>query len=779
MGVGAKRGAALTAAASTWVLCCAGISAGQDSAICEPVYGCGHARTMARLMLDEREDVPTAREAMGETDVLTYNLDIELTNISTATANCTITGTNVITIKSKSASLTQFTFRLRSNFTITSATINGATPVTITNASTTTRVATLDRAYGMDEVFTLTIAYTGTSVSRGFGSIDVGTQSGGSTAIVETLSEAYFAYTWWPAKDGDTFVPGDNSDKALVSLAVTVPNTYVVPSNGTLQGVDALSGSRKRYRWSSNYPISAYLVSFAATNYNTWTQTYNYPGGSMPVEFYIYPNSDSAGNRLAWEKCLSMLATYRGIYGEYPFINEKYGIYQFNFGGGMEHQTITGEGTFDESVTAHELGHQWWGDMITCKTWSDIWLNEGFADYTECLWAERKTGSLNPAAYFSAIQARKPTNVGQSVYVAAADTADMNRIFSLDTTYYKGGWVLHQLRHVVGDATFFQILADYRAGFAYGAADTENFKTVVNTTTGKDLSWFFQQWVYGIGAPAYQYGWQSVNVNGQNYLLARIAQTHTTAGYPSVFIAPVDLRATIGGSPVTYSAYNDARTEWFVIPTSGPVTALSFDPDQWILRTAATSAAYAPGPPKIVQTIPAPGEPAASPSSVSVWFHTNVNATAANFTLVGDVTGPQSFSLASGSNVNPVVLNLPAALPTDSYTLTVTTGVTAVNSGLGLDGEVAVADSPASLPSGDGVSGGNAVIRFSAVTPVIPILGDINQSGGVDGADLQLLIDVLLGIDTDAGHVARSDINGNTLADGDDVQAFVNLYPGF
>ncbi len=779
MGFRAKREAALKIAVATVVLVCAGFAAAQEAAICEPVFGCGHARTMARVMLDEREDVPFAREAMGETDVLSYNLDIEVTNISTASGNCTLAGTNVITIKSKSAALTQFTFRLRNNFTITSALINGATPVSVSNPTTTTRVATLDRAYGMDEVFTLTIAYTGTTVSRGFGSIDVANQSGGSTAIVETLSEAYFAYTWWPAKDGDTFVPGDNSDKALVSLAVTVPSTFVVPSNGVLQGVDVLSGSRKRYRWASNYPIATYLVSFAATNYNTWSQTYNYPGGSMPVNFYIYPNSDSAGNRLAWEKCLTMLATYRGIYGEYPFVNEKYGIYQFNFGGGMEHQTITGEGTFDESVTAHELGHQWWGDMITCKTWSDIWLNEGFADYTECLWAERKTGALNSAAYFSAIQARKPSDVGQSVYVPAADTADMNRIFSQDTTYFKGGWVLHQLRHVVGDAMFFQILANYRAGFAYGAADTEDFKAAASATTGQDMSWFFQQWVYGIGAPAYQYGWQAVNVNGQNYLLARIAQTHTTAGYPSVFNAPVDLRATIGGTPTTYSAWNNARAEWYVIPTSGPVTALAFDPDQWILRTAASNVAYAPGPPKIISTVPAPGEAAASPSSVSVWFHTNVNATAANFTLVGDVTGPQSFSLASGSNVNPVVLNLPTALPTDNYTLTVTTGVTAVNSGQGLDGEVAVANSPASLPSGDGVSGGNAVIRFSAVTPVIPVAGDIDQSGSVNGTDLQLLIDVLLGVDTDAGHVARSDIDGNVLVDGDDVQAFVNLYPGF
>jgi aminopeptidase N len=364
---------------------------------------CGKARAMAAGYGTD-ESGSSTREAMGETDVLNYALNLEVTNVSTAGNTCTITGTNAMTIKSKSAALTQFTFRLRSQYTITSATVTdgvNTVPVTVSLSGTTTRITTLTRAYGMDEVFVLTIAYTGTSASRGFGSIDVAVQTGGSTAIVETLSEAYFAYTWWPCKDGDTFVPGDNSDKATMQMSITAPNNWVVPSNGLLEGVDVLSGNRLRYRWATNYQTATYLFCFAMTNYNTWTQTYNFPAGpynpagSMPVMFYIYPGNDSPGNRAAWENCLNMMATYRGFYGEYPFVNEKYGIYNFNFGGGMEHQTITGEGTFSESVTAHELGHQWWGDNVTCRTWSDIWVNEGFADYTECLWEERKAGGIN------------------------------------------------------------------------------------------------------------------------------------------------------------------------------------------------------------------------------------------------------------------------------------------------------------------------------------------------------------------------------------------------
>lgn len=777
----------LTAAPTCWFAAILAVALGAPAAWAQPlgpdaarpIGGCGKARALAARYLAEtyREAFPgsaaTPRDLPEDTDVLSCFLDIELTNINTGAGTCTITGSNTLTVQVVAPSIDDFTLRLRTQFTITSALVNG-NPVSVSTTSTTTRLVTLDRSYNEGEIFVLKINYTGTSASRGFGSIDVGTQGG--TPIVESLSEPYYAYTWWPCKDGDVGVPGDNSDKFTMQMWVTVPGTYVVPSNGLLQGVDSLSGSRKRYRWASDYPISTYLVCFAATNYNHWTQTYSYPGGTMPVEFYIYPGNDSPANRAAWENCLNMIATYRPVYGEYPFINEKYGIYNFNFGGGMEHQTMTGEGTFDESVTAHELGHQWWGDMITCRTWSDIWLNEGFATFTECIWAERKTGTPILANYLSAMVARKPPSVGGTVYVT--NTSDPNIIFDYTNSYEKGAWVLHMLRGAVGDTTFFDILADYRNAFEFSAATTDDFAAVASSTSGQDLTTFFNQWVIQPGAPAYQYGWQSVSVAGQNYLLVRIAQTHTTAGYPSVFVMPVKLRATIGGSPTTYTVQNDARTEWFVLPVPGTVTALAFDPDQWILRTAATSAAYSPGPPKIVAASPAPG--ASLPDSpavnqITVTFHTNVNAAAANFSIVGDSSGARAFTLASGSNVNPAVLNLAAPLPPDNYTLTVTSGVTAVNSGMSLDGEIADPNSPASLPSGDGVAGGNAVLRFA----VVPSAGDINQDGHIDATDLELLVEVLLGIDTIPQHVSRSDINGNGSPEGGDIQAFVNIYPGF
>ncbi|MBI4718486.1 MAG: IPTL-CTERM sorting domain-containing protein [Planctomycetes bacterium] len=550
----------------------------------EPEWVCGKAAAALRARPDDYDPAAAFyRETMPETDVLHYDLDIEITNVNAAANTCTLTGTNVMTIQSKSAALTQFTFRLRSQFTITSALVNGSTPVGVTSISTTTRVATLDRPYVMDEVFTLTIGYTGNTVSSGFGSIEV--DFVGSTQVVGTLSEAYYAYTWWPCKDGDVGVPGDNSDKATLDFSITAPNNWAVPSNGTLLGVDTLSGNRLRYNWSTGYPITTYLVSFCATTYNTWTQTYTYPGGTMPVQFYIYPFNDNSVNRAGWGRALDMLAVYRPLFGEYPFVNEKYGLYNFPFGGGMEHQTITGQSGFGESLTSHELSHQWWGDMITCKTWCDIWLNEGFATYGEALWEEFKTGTQNPTAYFNAMLGRKPSSVGDSVYVYPPDTASMSRIFSSTYSYRKGAWVLHQLRGVVGQSMFFNILASYRTAYAFKAATTDDFAASASATTGQDLTWFFDQWVYGIGAPSYQWGWDTALVNGDDYLMLYVRQTQAPP-YPEVFTMPIPFTVTIGGANSTVGVWNDKREEWFAVPVPGPVTAIQFDPQQWILRTA-------------------------------------------------------------------------------------------------------------------------------------------------------------------------------------------------
>ncbi len=528
---------------------------GDDSGIC----GCGKAHALQLRMqhglpTDDGSPFYAPREALNQTDVISNDLDIEVIPANGTTPN-TITGSNTMRVRSlvpmSEGGLTEFTFVLRSQYTVTAATLNGETPVTPTlpGPNSYRRVVTLDRAYGEGEEFTLRVQYTGTPVSVGLGSIEFGTQAG--VPVMASLSEPYYAATWWPCKDGDVFLPGDNSDKATLRFAITAPSNLRSTANGVLESVTPVAGGKMRYQWVTNYPLPTYLVAFGTTNYNVWTSPYVYPlaeGGTstMPVEFHIYPQSDTPSNRAAWEQCIPMLEAFRPIFGEYPFINEKYGIYQFPFGGGMEHQTNSGQGGFGESLTAHELAHQWWGDYITCKTWNDLWLNEGFATYSEALWQERKPGSSGLPALHAAMASRRPTATSDTVYLYA--TNNINRMFSSNYTYRKAAWVLHMLRYTVGDGLFYDLLREYREVFGGGAASTEDFIAIASSVCGTDLSDYFQQWVYGGGAPAYNWGWQSAVINGRHYARVRIRQSQDVSyGVNGAFRMPVEFHITVGG----------------------------------------------------------------------------------------------------------------------------------------------------------------------------------------------------------------------------------------
>ncbi len=581
-------------------------------------------------------------------------------------------------------------------------------------------------------LFTLTIEYEGASVADGpWNPIYVSTQPGAG-AMVSTMSCPYFAYTWWPVKDGDVYTANDHSDKSTMEFSITVPanaNDLVVPSNGLLQSVETLSHSRKRYNWASDYPITPYLVCFTGAEYNTWTAYYEHAGGSMPVEFYIYPTWDNTSNRQAWEEVVDMIEVYAVLFGEYPFIDEKYGIYNAPFLGGMEHQTMTAQGgasyAFGEYLTAHELSHMWWGDMITCKTWNHVWLNEGFASYTEALWAENKPGSSGLAALKSYMTTMRYTG-GGSVYVTEGEVGSVGAIFDGNTSYHKGAWVLHMLRHVLGDDSFYDALAAYRAAFAFGAATTEDFQAVCESFyPSGDLDWFFQEWIYGERAPAYSWGWNSVQVNGQDYLLVYVDQTQSS-DYQR-FTMPLDV--VVDGE--TYVVFNDADPEHFVIPVSSAPSSVSLDPDDWILlddeENDPTLVGYVSGPPTVVETDPAPGatvSTTAGVDTVTVTFHTNVDTASSDFSLVGAQSGPRSFTVASTSDVNPVVLELDTPLPPDTYTLTVMDSLVATDSGMALDGETASATDPGSFPSGDGEPGGDCVIQFTATDNAIPTVSE-------------------------------------------------------
>jgi aminopeptidase N len=694
--------------------------------------GCSRARSAVLRDLAEGEknedDLGTRamRESFGDTDVLHYNLDIEV-----FPATQEIAGANTMTVGSLVDGLTEFTFRLHANFTITAAVINGTTPVTITDISTTTRVATLDRAYDVGETFALAITYEGTPVAEGFGSLWFRHHNG--IDVVSSLSCPYYAYTWWPCKDGDVGEPGDNGDKATTELAVTAPDDLRTVSNGLLQGVDTLPGNRTRYRWATDYPIATYLVMFSTTNYTTWTADYDYGSGTMPVEFNLYPEDDTPDVRESLEQCLVMLDTFRRLFGPYPFLNEKYGIYEFEFGGGMEHQTNTGQGSFEGWLTAHELSHQWWGDAVTCRTWHDVWLNEGFATYSEALWREHRPGSPGESALHYWMSRRRPGRVDDSVY--CYDTSSLWRIFDNNFSYRKAAWVLHQLRHIVGDDTFFHILAEYRGAFEGSAATTEDFIAIAETVAGRDLRWFFDEWVYEIGAPAYRYGWQAEQINGQDYLRLHINQVQDPSW--GTFIMPLDVCVDYDGGSETYVIFNDASPEHFVIAIPGPASDVVVDQFDWVLHTTCYGEPYLPGPPVIVQADPLPGEsvpPSTAPTQLTITFSEEVSCSATDFAVEEATARPVDFTVDYASGNYTATLNFNEPLPLGTYTITVRDSIQSAN-GIALDGEISDPTNPQSLPSGEGLPGGDAVFTFFVRCP-----GDLDGDLDVDRDDVELLL---------------------------------------
>lgn len=646
-------------------------------------------------------DDPQPIAGLSNTDVIKNFLTIQ-PNFSTSG----LVGSNEMTVASKVNGLTSMELELDSVFTITGATLDGRT-ITVTRLDSKTIRANFDQAYNTGQQFVLKISYSGIPNSSFFGSIEFYTHSG--SQAVSTLSEPYYSYTWWPVKE-------DNTDKALLDIDLILPTAMLGCSSGIRTGITTLGGGLRKHSWRGVNPMAPYLVSFSATNYNEFTDTFTGTGGPMPLQFFVYPENNTTALQTAWKNTKNMIATYQNFYGPYPFLNEKYGIYQFPFSGGMEHQTMTGQGgggLTSESVTCHELSHQWWGDNVTCATWSDIWLNEGFATYSESLWYEWKTGTSNFATYKSNMAARKPTTVGDSVY--CYNTTDPNRIFSSTYSYRKGAWILHMLRHIMGDTAFFNGMRAYREKYAYSSATTDNFAQVMEDTCGIDLTPFFTAWVYGIGAPAYQWGWTTTNVNGKNYLLVKIVQSQTTS-YPT-FPIPIDVRPTVSGSTVNLSVNNTARTQHYVVPISAPATACSFDPDVWTLNTGVTNVTYAAGPPKIVETSPRPYEKfgAAAPTSISVTFHTPVTTNASHFTLLRGAI-PVACNYLYSSTTNTVTLTPVAPLEQGNYSLTISDNLTATNSGQKLDGEI-IGSTPM-LPSGDGLPGGNAVLTFNVVSKI-------------------------------------------------------------
>ncbi len=424
----------------------------------------------------------------------------------------------------------------------------------------------LGGAYAPGDTFSVVVAYGGTPPAE-YNAFVFTSHNGLDHCF--SFSEPFGARSWWPCDDW----PADKADS--VSLRVAVPHGLVVASNGTL--CDVTTGAQQDiYHWRVRHPITTYLVSVAVYPYAvSQDQFVSAAGDTMPLLFYDFPDH-AAGNAQVNALVPEMIDFFSNRFGPFPYLDEKYGHAEMTWAGGMEHQTCSSIGTYTEAVVAHELAHQWWGDLVTCADFHHIWLNEGFAVYAEALWLEHAHGH---DAFLNKMDSARYYGSG-TVYVD--DLSSWHRIFDVDLTYHKAAWVLHMLRHLVGDDLFFPLLNVYRAAFADSVATTEDFRDLAESVTGHDLDTFFQQWIYEEYFPVYSYSWDQ-ETPGELVLLIEQLQTETV-----IFQMPIDVRVHLTtGETVDLVVDNREMAQQYTLSVPAPVDYVELDPDGWILRRIA------------------------------------------------------------------------------------------------------------------------------------------------------------------------------------------------
>jgi len=505
-------------------------------------------------------------------DVTFYFLDLKVEN------NTIALGGNV-TIKAASTviALDTFAFELNSGMTIDSVLVNGILRPFQRNGDLVTVPLTSPIPQGT--LFSVKVCYQGTPPSGGFFSgITTDYSSLYQKNVTWTLSEPYAAKDWWPTKQDLQ----DKADSVWVFLTTSPENK--AGSEGLLTGITAMPDGKVRYEWKSYYPIDYYLISFAVADYQEYN-LYAFPEGtedSVLIQNYIYDHPNCLPDyKGGIDQTAAFIELYSNLFGLYPFIEEKYGHCLTELGGGMEHQTMTTIGGFSFGLVAHELGHMWFGDKVTCATWSDVWINEGFATYTDYLAHSFLSTPYYDSLWLKTTNDQVKSQPGGSVYIPPEELGDIWRIFDGRLSYRKGSLLLHMIRfELQDDDMFFNVLKTYVEEYGDSVATGDDFREWLESVSGKDFTDFFNQWYYGEGYPVYDIVWHQ----GGNNLNITSTQTTSTNVTPLFkMLVPYRLNFT-DGTDTTLLLYQDANLNSYSVPIAKAIANIELDPKQWILH---------------------------------------------------------------------------------------------------------------------------------------------------------------------------------------------------
>jgi len=479
---------------------------------------------------------------------------------------------------------------------IESVTIDGK-PVAYTTTDKKL-IVTLDRIYFNGEVFTVAVAYHA-KPRTGLHFVKPAPEDPTRPVQAFTFGQPRYASRWFPCHDSP-------NDRSTTEIIVTVPSQFLTVSNGNLLEVTD-NGATKTHHWLHDIPHAAYLISLVVCDFAGIEDSYN----GKPVTYYVRKDrKDDAP--LLMGKTPQMMQFFSEFTGtEYPYDKYAQTVVEI-YTGAMEHTTATTHGftllidkkaALDSDVVpvvAHELAHQWFGDLVTCRDWSNGWLNEGFATYFENMWNEHDLGRdtfkqtmLRMKEWYMSEDEhyRRPI-----VYHVFHD--DGFELFD-GHMYGKGAWVLHMLRHQLGDVAFKRAIKTYLERYREKEVITADLERTFEESTGHSLAQYFQQWVYSGGYPEFEvnYSW-----DGEHKLAKiKLKQKQKVDELTPCFVTPVDLDFTI---PVSDEAAHDERTkatitvplhvlagedgqveQSFYIPLEREPLMIRFDPEGWLLKS--------------------------------------------------------------------------------------------------------------------------------------------------------------------------------------------------
>jgi len=575
------------------LICIISVASAQREHFCAAAKQQSHARTAALMARAAQANGTLSHEMDYDVKFVHLNLNLE--------RNTKYISGNVRTIATvTTAVLDTFMCLLHQVFAIDSIKINNSLVSFIRQDSSVK--CKVNPAFVNGTTFTTQVFYKGTAPTGGsaIGSgFSTGTSGSWGNQATWSLSESFVAYHWWPCKQSLT----DKIDSSWVF--VTTDSLNKVGSNGLLKNVVTI-GNKKRYEWKSRYPIDYYLISIAVAKYkeyNLYAKPQYLANDSILIQNYIYDgainnNNWINGQKPSLDKMPQVLNFLSNLYGMYPFYKEKYGHCMAPFGGGMEHQTMTSLGFFEYYLNAHELGHHWWGDQVTCKTWGDIWINEGFASYSEHLVAQY-LDPTNFATNLNAAHNAVMAQPGGSVFFTGADTMNTPRIFSSRLTYDKGGAIVHSLRFLTNnDSLWFQTLRGFQNTYKNSTASAVDFQNYYQTATGINPSIFFNQWYYGQGYPTFAVRFHQRNGN----LLLRSTQSTSFPSSIAVFNTPLEYGVSrMGMQDTLIRLQHSIPIENYTIALNGTVTGVSCDPRNWLINKSTvqrdTTLGYVAPPP--------------------------------------------------------------------------------------------------------------------------------------------------------------------------------------